>query len=98
MHVKVSDSGRGIIVAVCDSELLGKYFEEGDAQLDLKNNFYNGEERDEQETADLMRNAYIIHLVGEKSCGLAIREGLLEENEIKRISGIPYAQVILAES
>lgn len=97
MHVKIKESEIGLILAVCDSGLLDQYFEEDEKQLDLTSDFYKGGEKSEDETADLMRNAYIIHLVGEKSCALAMKEGLLEENEIKKIKNIPYAQVLLAE-
>ena len=33
------------VVAICDSELLGKCFEEGIFQLDIKESFYKGEQK-----------------------------------------------------
>ena len=97
MQVNIKDTEGGFILAVCDSELLGNCFSEGDAQLDLTSDFYKGEEKSEDDIADLMRNAYLVNLVGEKACNLAKREGLLEDEEIKRIKDVPYAQVLLRE-
>ena len=97
MHVKLKDSKEGFILAVCDSELLGKTFSEGEMQLDLTNDFYKGEEKSDDEIADLMRNAYIINLVGEKSCALAIKEGIINEKDIKKVKNIPHIQVLLVE-
>ena len=96
MIVKIhkTDDGR-LILAVCDSELIGKKFEEGNKQLDLDSDFYKGEEKTEKETADLMRNSYILNIVGEKSVGLAIKEGLANKETINRISQVPYAQIII---
>ena len=84
-----------VIVAVCDSELLGKKFEEGKLQLDLTSNFYNGDEKEDLIIGDTIRNADSINLVGEKSIQLAIDEELIDESQVKKIAGIPYAQAIL---
>jgi len=84
-----------MLLAVCDSELIDKKFEEGNAQLDLTSAFYKGEEKTDQEIADLMRNSSIINLVGKKTVNLALKEELITKENIKKISGIPYVQVIL---
>ena len=44
MLVRIIKSYKNI-VAVCDSELLGKKFESGKFQLDIKESFYKGEEK-----------------------------------------------------
>lgn len=95
MIAKVHDTENGIIVVVCDSDLLGRKFEENDKQLDLSSDFYNGEEMDELEIADLIRNAHIIHLVGEKSISLGIKEEVIDRKNIIYVHGIPHAESIL---
>ncbi len=92
MLVKVHERKDGVIVSVIDKELAGKSFEENDAQLDLNSAFYKGQEMLDDEVGDLIRNARGINLVGEKAVKLAIDEGVIEENMVKRISGIPYYQ------
>ncbi|HME86958.1 MAG TPA: DUF424 family protein [Candidatus Nanoarchaeia archaeon] len=92
MIVKIHESKQGDIVAVIDTDLLGKIIEDEDFQLDLTSNFYKGEERATDEIGDLMRNAHGINIVGEKTIALAIEEGLIDEDMVKRIGGIPYYQ------
>ncbi|TKJ17401.1 hypothetical protein CEE44_02600 [Candidatus Woesearchaeota archaeon B3_Woes] len=84
-----------ILLVVCDNEILGKKFEEGNKQLDLTSDFYKGIEKTELEVCDLMRNCDMINLVGEKVINLAIKEGVIDSEHVKKISDIPYAQVVI---
>ncbi len=81
-----------IVAAVCDSELLGKKFDEGKLQLDLASDFYKGEEKDDITVGDTIRNADSVNLVGEKAVKLGIDEGIIDAGQVKKIAGIPYAQ------
>ena len=54
MFFKIHKSYR-IVVAICDSELVGKYFEEGMFQLDVKESFYKGQEAEEEEMARIIK-------------------------------------------
>ena len=51
--VKIIKSYRDV-VAVCDSNLIGKSFEDGDFQLDVKEDFYKEREVNENELARIM--------------------------------------------
>ncbi len=82
------------ILALCDKELLGKKFEQGDRQLDLTTDFYQGEEKTEAEIKELIKNVYIINLVGEESLNLIKKLNLNPENII-RIQNIPHAEILL---
>ena len=98
MLVKIHKNQLGQeIIAVCDSDLIGKKFEEGNKQLDLTTDFYKGEEKTEGEIGDLMRNAYIVNLVGEKAIALAVKENIIAEEHIIKIANIPIAQSQLVE-
>ena len=93
MIVKVQQNPqKKTVVAACDSELLGKKFEEGTHQLDLTSDFYKGRETNDLEAGDLIRNADAVNLVGEKAVGLGVQEGVIEPEHVKKIKGIPYAQ------
>jgi len=61
-------------------------------QLDLTTAFYQGEEKSEEELGDLIRNANAINLVGQKTISIAIKEGIIEEQNIIRVQNIPHAQ------
>lgn len=97
MIVKIHKKEEKTIIAVCDKELVGKRIEEGDKQLDLSSDFYNGEEiKDTMEIGDLLRNADIINLVGERSIKIGLDEGLIDKKSIIRIKNIPHAQAIVS--
>ena len=87
------------VVAICDSELLGKTFEEGKFQLYVKENFYKGKEKTEEETIgimkDMIREDATFNIVGEKSVNLAIKAGIIEKESVEKIDNIPFALVLL---
>ena len=95
MIVKKHVSNRKLVLAVCDSEILGRKFEEGDLQLDLTSNFYKGEEKKEEELLDLLKRGYVANIVGEKSIEILVRKGIIKSKEVKKISGVPYTQVFI---
>ena len=95
MLVKVHKKESRTIVAVCDKQLLGQVLEENGKQLDLRGDFYKGEERDIQEIGDLMRNADGVNLVGKEAVALGLQEGVIEKENIATIKGIPHAQAVL---
>lgn len=97
MLVKIHKSYRDI-VAVCDSELLGKKFEQGKAILDITE-FYNGKGISEQELVALLKDYAsedaTFNIVGNKSIQAALKAGIVSEEGIKRIQNIPFALVLL---
>ncbi len=96
MIVKIHKTDENkILLAVCDGELIGEKFGEGNKQLDLTSNFYKGDEKTDQEVCDLMRNSSMINLVGEKTLKLALKEEVVISENIKKIANIPYAQVVI---
>ena len=86
------------IVAVCDKELLGKRFESGIAQLDVKESFYKGEEKSKEDIVELMKSFSdedaIFNIVGEKSVAVAIEAGIIGKESIGEVQGIPFALVL----
>lgn len=101
MFVNVIGSYRDV-VAICDKELLGKRFEEGEFQLDIKESFYKGEKGHQvtekkliEIIADLAKEDATFNIVGEKSIKAAIKTGLIAEEGIKTIQNIPFALVLM---
>ena len=98
MFVKVHKTYRNV-VAVCDSELIGKNFEEGVKVLDVRDNFYRGEEKTEEEAEeiiiDMSKEDATFNIVGEKSVNLALRLGIISEEGIGTIQGVKFALVFL---
>jgi len=87
------------VVAICDSSLIGKKFQESKFQLDLKDSFYRGEEKTEQETISIMKNMSkedaTFNIVGEEAINCALEAGIISKKGTKKISDIAFALVLL---
>lgn len=98
MLIKIIKTYRDV-VAVCDKELIGKIFEEDKFQLDVKENFFNGDETDEEKAIEVMKqmsmNDSTFNIVGKKSVNTAIKAGIISKEDIKEIQNIPFALVLI---
>ncbi len=98
MLVKLHKSYR-TVVAICDSNLLGKTFEEGEKILDVRESFYNGEEVSYERAVEIMRfqarEDATFNIVGKESIKAAKEAGIITEEGIGEIQGIPFALVLL---
>ena len=92
--MNVKNCADGFLLAVCDSGLIGKKFEQGNKVLDLSSNFYDGVPKTEEEILKLVPNALSIDFVGEDSVAFAIKRDLVDKDNVIRIKGIPHAQCV----
>lgn len=94
MKVKIHKSYR-TVVALCDSDLIGKKFESGILQLHITENFYNGEEINKEEAIKILRKQAIedatFNIAGKESTKTALEAGIIQERNIGEIQNIPYA-------
>jgi len=90
--VKKYRDSYGYVLVLCDKNLYGKKFEEGEFVLEL-NEFFNGEEKEMINEKDF-EDIYFIYAVGEESINILKEKKIIDERDIKRIAGIPYAFVI----
>jgi|SRR3989338_2824424 len=95
--IKVISTYRDV-VAVCDSDLLGKTFEDGDFQLDVKESFYKGDEASKEQAVeflqDVAKDDATFNIVGPESVNAALQAGIIEEEGVGEIAGIPFALVL----
>lgn len=98
MFINVIKSYRDI-VAACDSSLLGKKFELGNRQLDIKESFYKGEEVSEEKAMEIMKSMAAedatFNIVGNESVKAALKAGVISKESVGKIQGIPFALVLL---
>lgn len=98
MFVKIHKSYREV-VAICDSDLIGKTFEENNFQLEIKESFYKGEEVDEEKLVNKIQNLVIedatFNIVGKKSIEIALKIKLITPESVKKIQGIPFSLVLV---
>ena len=98
LQIRIIKSQRDI-VSICDSSLIGKKFEEGKYQLDLKESFFLDKEVDKKAAEDILIKMAIedatFYIVGEEAVEVAINAGIIEESSVKHVQGIPFVLVLL---
>ena len=98
MFIKIHKSYRDV-VAICDKELIGKMFNEDKAQLDVKESFFKGEEVDKEKAKEIIvfyaHEDATFNIVGERSVAAALELGIISKKGIKKISGVPFALVLI---
>ena len=79
--------------------MLGKTFEQGNRQLEVKPDFFKGEERTEQEVLDIIEKESAedatFNIVGKQATQVALKAGIIKQEGIKEIQGTPMALVLL---
>jgi hypothetical protein len=91
--IKVYDTQGEVLLAACDDELLGKSFEEGELQLIVSETFYGGEKVSHEFFIEQLKGATIVNLVGEEVVRIASELGMVDENGVIEIGGVPHAQI-----
>ncbi|ABM80928.1 DUF424 domain-containing protein [Hyperthermus butylicus] len=94
VYMKVMEVHGEKIVAICDEELLGKKFVEGELVLHINEEFYRGQLVPLSYAMQRAWEATILNLVGENTVNAAIKEGLIHPDAVIRIAGVPHAQAV----
>lgn len=94
IYIKKYNFGADIMVAVCDTELIGKSFEGDGLLLKISESFYKGEEATEREVVDSLKHATIANLVGERAIKCALDNDFIEEANVISVDGVPHAQMV----
>mgnify|MGYP001772504089 CR=1 FL=1 len=82
-----------IFVNICEPELIGKTFKEGDIRLTVDKEFYHGQEVSIDYAFSLLDEASVVNLVGNKVVEEAIRRGLIKEDGVIAVQGVKFAQI-----
>ena len=92
--VKIHEMYRNII-AICDSHLIGKKFEQDNLELDVNEKFYKGEEMDKENIIELLedykKEDACFNFVGKESIEVGIKSGIIQKEGIIEINGVPHA-------
>jgi len=94
MFLKRYESEEKVIIAVCDSDIIGKEFREGELTLNLDEKFYKGEIVSKKELNQALLDADIVNISGKKSVACAVDLGYIDTETIIFINGIPHAQIL----
>jgi len=94
-YVKVHEIEGEKMIAVCDREVLGKEYTEGELCLTVSEKFYRGDNASPEELKKALTDATIANLVGENAVEIAIEEGHIDKENTITVSGIPHAQFLV---
>jgi hypothetical protein len=92
--VNERETEEGLLVAVCDDDLLGETFEEGNVSLTVTEEFYGGESVDEAAVVDSLARATVANIVGREAVELAIEEGFVDEANVLEVESTLHAQLL----
>ncbi len=94
VYVNLKKVGRNVLLAICDSEILGKTLREGKIVFQVKEEFYNGGRVTLEEALDMIENSTIVNLVGRNCVEKAIKKGYVHPEAVLKIEGVPHAQIV----
>ena len=101
IYLKVHDTEKGRIIAMCDEELLGRIFNEGKRELNLRtySEFYKGELVDEGYIQRVIGagDLYSANVVGKKSVDLFVMKKIIKKEQVKKVAGVPFVQVYMID-
>ncbi|MBE8540298.1 DUF424 family protein [Geoglobus acetivorans] len=84
-----------VLVAVCDEELIGRNFKEGELKIEIREEFYGEKSYEESEVKKMLRQATIANISGERAVKLAISMGIVDENRVLKIGECWHAQMVV---
>jgi hypothetical protein len=94
MILNERDTEEGLLVSVCDPDVLGETFENGQVSLTVEADFYDGEEVDEAAVVDSLARCAVANIVGTRSVEVAIEHGFVEEANVLDIEDTRHAQLL----
>ena len=86
--------GHNVLLAACDTDLLGRVLREGKIVFEVREDFYKGPKMSADEAIDLMRKSTMVNMVGNCIVQKAIEKGLIHHEAVLNISGVPHAQIV----
>jgi len=94
MLLNERDTDEGVLVSVCDPEILGQTFEDGSVSITVDPEFYEGEEATEQEIVDSLSRCAVANIVGTEAVALAVEHGFVDEANVLDVDGTRHAQLL----
>lgn len=94
MILKERRTDRGLLVAVCDSDILGETFDNGEISLTVTEEFYGGDEVDAETVVERLSSAAIANIVGTHAVGVAVEAGIIDAGNVLEIGATQHAQLV----
>ncbi len=94
MYMKTHEQGAETLIAVCDCDVLGRKFSEGQLRIYVSPDFFGGEKASCTEVKAALAGATMANFVGCRTVEHAISLGYVEKDNVLSIDGILYAQMV----
>ncbi len=94
MMVKMHQRRGEVLLAACDSELVGRKLTQDKLSLEVRESFYAGEAADEAIFMNRLELATMANLVGERVVAIAVDCGAVDQDHVIMIDGVPHAQMV----
>lgn len=92
----VFKQGKNVLLAICDENILGKTFSEGELEITITE-FYKGKNCDAVAAIKLAKKATIINAVGKDIINILIEKKFVDASSIMKIGETLHAQVVSME-
>ncbi|MEM0379210.1 MAG: DUF424 family protein [Candidatus Aenigmatarchaeota archaeon] len=95
IFLKIIDSPQGKILILCDEDLYGKEFRNGDCILKITS-FYKGKIVEDVDQS-ILEEANMINAIGKKSLEILVKKNIISKEELKEvkyIEEIPYVFIV----
>ena len=94
VHLRIISDKRGLLVAICDSGLLGETFRQGRMKLEVSTAFYGGTLCSVDKAMESLAEADIANLVGEATIKAAVDKGLVDPQAVIYFGSVPHVQIV----
>ncbi len=93
-YINIKKVGGNVVLAMCDSEILGRTLRQGKIVFHVKEEFYKGGLVTVEEAVDMIENSTIVNMVGKCCVEKAIKKGYVHPEAVLNIEGVPHAQIV----
>jgi hypothetical protein len=96
MLLNEHDTNQGLLVTVCDADIVGDTFENGDVSLTVEEDFYaeEADQADETTVVDALARANIANIVGTRAVALAVEHEFIDETTVLDVGDTRHAQLL----
>lgn len=94
MILRERSTDQGLLVAVCDDDVLGETFENGEVSITVNEEFYGGDPAEADDVVDSLARANIANIVGSRAVEVAVEAGIIDDAHVLEIGETRHAQLV----
>ncbi len=91
------ESENGLVIGLCDADILGKTISCDEASLFVDPRFYGGSLISEDQLEDVFRSAYVINILGNNAVRACEAKNLIKKGSARLICGLLHVQLLLSQ-